>query len=204
MIHDEEHTAFFSDTFGYRKHLLTAKRVDRTVSGASVVGASVVLDGSSSTDADSDSLTYRWTGPFPEGNGVATGAKPSVTLPLGASKVTLVVNDGEAESAPVAVNVAVSDFAVALSQGSASLKRGQSTTLNVNITSKGGSFAWRSPGLSREMSAVTGVGAKRLIFAARTDGGFSVEHQFIMAIIPVARSMASDFIAHLGIVALVM
>jgi hypothetical protein len=113
---------------------------DRTVSGTSVVGAPVVLDGSFSSDLDSDSLTYRWTGPFPEGNGVATGAKPSVTLPLGASKVMLVVNDGEADSAPVAVNVAVSDFAVALSQGSASLKRGQSTTLNVNITSKGGSF----------------------------------------------------------------
>jgi hypothetical protein len=113
---------------------------DRTVSGTSVVGAPVVLDGSSSADPDSDSLTYRWTGPFPEGNGVATGAKPSVTLPLGASKVMLVVNDGEADSAPAAINVAVSDFAVALSQGSASLKRGQSTALNVNITSKGGSF----------------------------------------------------------------
>jgi hypothetical protein len=113
---------------------------DRTVSGTSVVGASVALDGSSSADPDSDSLTYRWTGPFPEGNGVATGAKPSVTLPFGASKVTLIVNDGEAESAPVAVNVAVSDFAVALSQGSASLKRGQPTTLNLNITPKGGSF----------------------------------------------------------------
>ncbi len=113
---------------------------DRTVSGASVVGASVVLDGSSSTDPDSDSLTYRWTGPFPEGNGVATGAKPSVTLPFGASKVTLIVNDGEVDSAPAAVNVTVSDFALALSESSASLKRGQSTTLNVNITPKGGSY----------------------------------------------------------------
>jgi hypothetical protein len=46
----------------------------------------------------------------------------------------------DARSGWFAESVAVSDFALALSQGSASLKRGQSTALNVNITPKGGSF----------------------------------------------------------------
>lgn len=115
---------------------------DRGVSGASMSGAAVALDGSGSSDADGDALTYRWTGPFPEGNGVVTGVHPTVTLPFGSSAVTLVVNDGEADSAPATVNVAVSDFAVAVSGSAASLslQRGQSGSVNVLLTSKNGSY----------------------------------------------------------------
>ncbi|HEV8486257.1 MAG TPA: hypothetical protein VGV87_22125 [Blastocatellia bacterium] len=53
-------------------------------------GAIVVLDGSRSSDADCDVLSYTWTGPF----GVASGRKPRVFLPLGTSIVTLRVSDG--------------------------------------------------------------------------------------------------------------
>ena len=97
-------------------------------------GAAVKLDATSSSDADGDALTYRWTGPFPEGNGVATGATPTVTLPLGASTVNLIVNDGENDSAPAAASVTVADFLVATNSVAISVKRGQPTTLTVAVS----------------------------------------------------------------------
>lgn len=71
-------------------------------------GAPVTLDGGASFDADGDELTYIWKGPFPEGHGTVTGANPTVTLPLGPSTVSLVVNDGHVDSAPDSVKILVS------------------------------------------------------------------------------------------------
>ncbi len=113
----------------------------RSVSGAMPAGARVTLDGSASMDADGDPLTYRWSGPFPEGGGTVTGVSPTVTLPLGVSKVLLVVNDGEADSPAVAVNVAVADFQVSAPAASVALTRGQSTTFTITMTPQYGAFA---------------------------------------------------------------
>jgi hypothetical protein len=112
----------------------------RVVAGASAAGTIVQLDGSASTDPDSDTLTYRWSGPFPEGNGMVTGAKPSITLPFGNSQVTLVVNDGEVDSAPVTAPVTVSDFDVAAQNSSLSVARGSSVTASLALTPRWGSF----------------------------------------------------------------
>ena len=113
---------------------------DHSVPGAMAAGARVTLDGSASTDADGDPLTYRWSGPFPEGGGTVTGVNPTVTLPLGVSKVSLVVNDGEADSPAVAVAVAVADFQVSAPAGSVALTRGQSTSFTITMTPQYGAF----------------------------------------------------------------
>lgn len=80
---------------------------DQTVVYAGPSGTSVTLDGSASSDPNGDSLSYTWTGPFSEGGGTATGVSPTVTLPLGESTITLVVNDGTVYSPSDTVRVVV-------------------------------------------------------------------------------------------------
>lgn len=82
---------------------------DRTVACSDSDGTLVALDGSGSSDPDGDPLVYAWTGPFPENGGTATGIDPIVTLQLGPSTIGLVVNDGQLESGPDSVTIAVRD-----------------------------------------------------------------------------------------------
>jgi len=79
---------------------------DRNVEQISVDGAEVTLDGSASSDPDGDPLTYSWTW---ENGGNASGATSTVTLPAGTTTVTLVVNDGTADSEPDSVDITVED-----------------------------------------------------------------------------------------------
>ena len=79
----------------------------QTVRCLDIAGTPVTLDGTASRDPDGDPLTYRWTGSFPEGGGVVTGANPTLTLALGRSTITLVVNDGRQDSAPITLDVVV-------------------------------------------------------------------------------------------------
>lgn len=77
--------------------------VDRSVACTGLPTTAVTLDGSGSFDPDGSPLTYTWTGPF----GTATGVSPTVNLPLGASTITLVVNDGTATSPPDTVDITI-------------------------------------------------------------------------------------------------
>ncbi|MBU1486493.1 HYR domain-containing protein [bacterium] len=78
---------------------------DQTVEQTYYQGANVTLDGSASSDPDGDPLTYKWTWP----GGSATGVTPTVSLPLGATTITLIVNDGKVDSASDMVIVTVRD-----------------------------------------------------------------------------------------------
>ena len=118
----------------------TANAGGAMVVAATASGNTVQLDGSKSTDPENDALTYKWTGPFPEGNGTVTGANPKVTLPVGVSQVTLVVNDGEVDSSPVAQSVTVSDFAVVANNSVLSLNRGQGANVTLALSPKFGAY----------------------------------------------------------------
>ena len=82
----------------------------------SFVGDNLLLDGSLSTDADGDSLTFRWSVPTgPEGAGeVLKVVEPASCMFIpdagGSYKVELVVNDGTIDSDPAALNIEVMDF----------------------------------------------------------------------------------------------
>lgn len=66
----------------------------------------VTLDGSASSDANLDPLTFSWTGNF----GTKSGAVATVNLPLGLSTASLTVSDGRASSTDT-VQVTVRDTA---------------------------------------------------------------------------------------------
>jgi serine protease len=80
---------------------------DQCVSCTAPGATQVTLDGAGSSDPDGDTLTYSWTGSFPEGSGTVTGVSPSVTLPLGKHTITLTVDDGNGGTASDTVTVFV-------------------------------------------------------------------------------------------------
>ena len=79
------------------------------------IGTTVTLDGTASTDANSDSLTYKWS--MIGRPATSTATLTSTTSPnpkfsadvMGIYTITLVVNDGKVDSAPVPVTVIASN-----------------------------------------------------------------------------------------------
>lgn len=67
--------------------------------------ADVVLDGSSSSDPDEDTLSYNWTW----NGGAADGVNPTIQLPKGTTPITLIVSDGTNNSGPDTVFINVQD-----------------------------------------------------------------------------------------------
>lgn len=100
---------------------------------------SVTLDGSGSTDANADLLTYKWTLSKPAGSQAAfddaTSARPVFVADVkGSYTATLVVNDGKWDSLPVFVTV------IAAEQNAAPVAnagQGQSVLVNAVVTLDG-------------------------------------------------------------------
>ncbi len=80
---------------------------DQTVECSSKTGTPVALDGSVSSDPDNDPLTYEWRNPA--NLVVASTAKATVTLPLGANVLTLNVKDGKGGTASDSTTITVRD-----------------------------------------------------------------------------------------------
>jgi hypothetical protein len=78
---------------------------DQTFSVGAGCTASVIFNGTGSSDPDGDTLSYTWTGPF----GTATGPTPTVSLSLGTHTVTLVVDDGKGGTSSDTVSITVVD-----------------------------------------------------------------------------------------------
>ena len=94
------------------------------------VGAEVVLDGSGSSDPDSEVLNYRWTPP--EGISLSDGivAQPRFTLTAaGEYQFILVVNDGVADSAPDTVVVSAAPTAASFRIACASDRDGNNAEI---------------------------------------------------------------------------
>lgn len=110
---------------------------NQTLSGTSASGASVTLNGSSSSDPIGCPLTFNWTGTC----GTASGVNPTVTCPLGTNNQTLTVtNNGVTLSQAASVQITVSNFSVGASPSSASVSPGRSATYTVSVNPQYGAF----------------------------------------------------------------
>jgi PKD domain/Beta-propeller repeat len=78
---------------------------DQNVRGDANCRATVMLDGTRSSDPDGDPLAYAWTGSF----GTAAGPTPQVTLGTGTQAITLTVADGDGGISSDAVQVIVTN-----------------------------------------------------------------------------------------------
>ena len=78
---------------------------NQTVQCSSPSGASVLLNGSTSSDPDGDPLSFAWSGPF----GAATGVAPTVTVPLGTNTINLTVSDGKGGTGSASMSATVQD-----------------------------------------------------------------------------------------------
>ncbi len=110
---------------------------NQLVSGNVPNGASVTLDGSGSIDPTGCPLTFNWSGSC----GTASGVKPAVTCPFGTNNVSLVVtNNGVTLSSSASVQVMVSDFTVAASPSSATVRAGQTASYTLTVQPQMGAF----------------------------------------------------------------
>ncbi|HYS05284.1 MAG TPA: hypothetical protein VEW47_08835 [Candidatus Dormibacteraeota bacterium] len=83
----------------------------RTIECARAAGTPVALSATALSCNPASELSFSWSGPFPEGDGVLKEAAPVVTLPLGTSHLTLTVEDSDGRRATEGVVANVVDTA---------------------------------------------------------------------------------------------
>ncbi len=119
----------------------TAPTADAGADLAATVGQAATLDGSASSDADGDTLSFAWTiASAPAGSSArltgADGATPSLTPDVSGEYVLqLVVNDGTVDSAPDTVTVAANAAPTAVAGDDFELALGMLAGLDASASS---------------------------------------------------------------------
>ena len=152
------------------------------------IGATVTLDGTASSDANNDSLTYKWTLQSKPSNSSATlssltYAKPTFKADLAGTYVaTLVVNDGKANSDVAVVSVLASvanSLPVAKAGATQNVVVGTSVTLDgtASTDANGDSLTYKWSLLYKptgSLASLTSASSSKPTFTADTVGTFVV------------------------------
>src|SRR5579859_3162146 len=99
--------------------------------------ATVLLDGSASSDPDGDALTYAWN---ENGTALGTGAFVQTRLALGKHPVALTVADSFGATSSVTVNITVTppvDLAITATSSATTINSGDTLTYNGTLTNSG-------------------------------------------------------------------
>lgn len=152
------------------------------------IGSTVTLDGTASSDANNDSLTYKWTLQSKPSNSSATlssltSAKPTFKADLAGTYVaTLVVNDGKANSDVAVVSVLASvanSLPVAKAGATQNVVVGTSVTLDgtASTDANGDSLTYKWSLLYKptgSLASLTSASSSKPTFTADTVGTFVV------------------------------
>ncbi len=151
-----------------------------------LTGSLVTLDGSQSSDADNDSLSYAWTmATFPTGSSVVLGNVNSVNASFtpdvdGEYVVNLVVNDGQESSQVASVVISsstVNSIPVANAGSDQNVSTGSVVNLDGSLSSDADgdniSYAWGMVSLPNGSSAqLNNINSVTPSFTADTDGTY--------------------------------
>ena len=144
---------------------------DQVVEQDNLGGASVTLNGSGSSDPDGDPLTYTWTWT----GGSANGVSPIISLQLGATTITLVVNDGTVDSAPDTVIITVQDTTapVITCPGDLTVEQETAAGTEVSLTATATDICDADVGITDDAPVIFPLGTTTVTFTATDDSGNS-------------------------------
>ena len=179
-----------------------------------VAGTVVILDGSASSDANSDSLTYAWSlTSKPSGSsatlGSVTSAKPTFTADVaGIYVASLIVNDGKVNSTAMTATVSVinpfisTDFASSEDTGSSITLQTDGKILVAGTTEIRGyrDFAMARYNLDGSLDSTFGIGGKVTSDIAAVDIAKNITLQVDGKILVVGSSSSSYDIASVFVV----
>ena len=181
--HQREYTQFTFSVFAQDTN--TPPTADAGTDQTLLVGDTVTLDGSGSSDVDGDELTFSWSLTSPAGSAATlsdpTAVNPSFVIDVfGTYVAELTVNDGMADSAPSSVKINTDNSAPVANAGqSQNIMVGDTVTLDgsasFDVDGDALTFSWSLTSPAESAAALSDPTAVNPTFTADVAGTYAVQ-----------------------------